>query len=139
MERVGPLLYWHFKNVTCWPPGIPKETAAALMGQYYATLGQNTLLFQELEKILEAFEQAEIPVVLLKGAVFLYEHQEIDQTVYPHFALRPMSDLIYWYIKKDLEQVLGIAYGWDTRKPATMPDCGPDWQPHNIHRPAIIE
>ena len=50
-EGVGPLLYWRFKNEN-WPEGIPKETAAALMGQYYSTLGKNTLLFRELDRIL---------------------------------------------------------------------------------------
>jgi hypothetical protein len=79
IEGVGPLLYWHFSNKSDWPPGIPTEVAAALMGQYYVTLERNTLLFQELDNVLTAFEQANIPVILLKGAA-------LAQTVYAELA-----------------------------------------------------
>ena len=84
-EGVGPLLYWNFKNEN-WPPGIPKEAAAALMGQYYTTLGHNTLLFRELSRILAALAEADIPVILLKGV-------DLAQTLYPDPALRLMGDL----------------------------------------------
>jgi len=84
-EGVGPLLYWHFKNSN-WPPGIPTDVTAVVRGQYYNTLAHNTLLFQELERILTAFEQAAIPVILLKGAALAH-------TAYENIGLRPMGDL----------------------------------------------
>ncbi|MBU1660855.1 MAG: nucleotidyltransferase family protein, partial [Chloroflexi bacterium] len=100
-EGVGPLLYWHFKNEN-WPPGIPKGVAAALMGQYYSTLGQNTMLFRELDRILAAFAEANIPVILLKGAA-------LAQTIYPDPALRPMGDLDLLVEKDDLERAVASA------------------------------
>jgi len=135
-EGVGPLLYWHLRNQN-WPPGIPTDVAAGLRGQYYRTLGHNTLLFQELERILEAFEQAEtcpepgrrIPVVLLKGVA-------LAQMVYENIGLRPMSDLDLLVRRADLEHAAALAQKLGYWEDAVELRPGLNWDlmlGHHIH------
>ncbi|GAB4524424.1 MAG: hypothetical protein Fur0018_07970 [Anaerolineales bacterium] len=65
---------------------IPAGLLDSLAPAYYETLARNTLLLQELGRILEAFEQAGIEVIVLKGAA-------LAQTLYEDIGLRPMSDI----------------------------------------------
>ncbi len=65
---------------------MPKEVALALKTTYYQTAANNAVLFKELDRILAAFAEAEIPVIVLKGAA-------LAQTLYPDPGLRPMGDL----------------------------------------------
>ncbi|MBS1248790.1 MAG: hypothetical protein MAG431_00352 [Chloroflexi bacterium] len=83
-EGVAPLLYRALERSN--PDTLNGLTFQALRGEYYATAAYNTLLFEELARILTALEAAEIPVLLLKGAA-------LAQTIYSDPALRPMSDL----------------------------------------------
>jgi len=96
MENVGPLIYWEFKDDR-WPPNIPPEAAAALMGQYYQTLKVNSLRFAELDRIIDAFNAADIPLILLKGA-------HLARTLYPDIGLRPMGDLDLLVHREDLDR-----------------------------------
>ena len=88
-EGVAPLMYaalramCEARSAKC---DVPEGVSAQLKAGYYRTAAHNALLLRELERILDAFEQAGIDVVLLKGAA-------LAQTVYPDPALRPMSDL----------------------------------------------
>jgi len=96
VEGVAPLVYAALRtgdgrqetenNRHPATPNIPTAAWEQLKSSYYRTAGYNTLLFRELERILAAFERADIPVILLKGAA-------LAQTLYPDPALRPMSDL----------------------------------------------
>jgi hypothetical protein len=69
---------------------LPPEAPAALRGRlqrsYYISAAGNALLIQELKYILKAFQQAGIPVVVLKGI-------DLAVDVYPDPALRVMTDL----------------------------------------------
>ncbi len=119
-----------------WPPGIPKETAAALMGQYYATLGRNTQLFAALDEVLAAFEREEIPVILLKGAAFLYKHQESAQTVYPNIGLRPMGDLDLLVKKADIPTAVCLLNALGYWKDTVEHNAAVNWEEgfgHHIH------
>ncbi|RMI02074.1 MAG: hypothetical protein D6681_10565 [Calditrichaeota bacterium] len=86
------------------PDGFPPALLNALAESYYATLARNTLLLQELERIVEAFEQAGIDVIVLKGAA-------LAQTVYEDIGLRPMSDIDLLVRQGYLEQAVRIAQG----------------------------
>jgi len=84
-QGVAPLLHWHFKQ-----NGLPESAPLALRdlvkSAYYQSAAQNALLQRELGLLLNALEEAGIPVIALKGA-----HLAI--ALYPEIALRPMNDL----------------------------------------------
>ncbi len=114
-EGVGPLLHWKLKHAKCGVRGaeceVPTSVQQQLKASYYQTAARNALLFRELDRILAAFAEAEtcaakaptggsgeqcrsIPVIVLKGAALLLEHQDdMAQSLYPDPALRPMMDL----------------------------------------------
>ena len=114
-EGVGPLLYWHFKDGN-WPAGMPTELQNWLRQSYYQTAANNAVLFKELERILAAFAEAEIPVIVLKGAV-------LAQTLYPDPGLRPMGDLDFLIKEEIINQGLEILYpfGYKEYKPEIAP------------------
>ena len=84
IQDLSPLLYWrlvHEKAVKAVPPSV----ADALRNAFYKCLADNSVYFDDLYKILAAFEQAGIQVILLKGAY-------LAEKVYPNVGLRPMDD-----------------------------------------------
>ncbi|MBU0502969.1 MAG: nucleotidyltransferase family protein [Candidatus Omnitrophota bacterium] len=89
---VACLLYYHLNRFGFQgylPPAIFKE----LESIYYNNCARNTLIYEELARLLSIFEQSQIKVILLKG-IFLAE------AVYKNIALRQMSDMDI-LIKKD--------------------------------------
>jgi len=90
-EGVAPLLWWKLRawmvqsGADALPAGV-QALVGALAPAYYETLAHNTLLLQALERILKAFQDAGIEVIVLKGAA-------LAQTVYADIGLRPMNDL----------------------------------------------
>jgi hypothetical protein len=102
-EGVAPLMYDAFKRAGPERVGVPADSFRELKEEYYQTAAYNALLFEELEKILGALEEAGIPVVLLKGAA-------LAQTVYPDPALRPMSDLDLLVHEGDLDRCEEIVH-----------------------------
>ena len=65
---------------------VPQAVLQKLHRINYANLARNMLLQDGLSQILSAFNQEEIPIIVLKGAALL-------GTVYHDISLRPMSDL----------------------------------------------
>lgn len=102
-EGVAPLTHWQFRD-GAYPAAMPGDVREKLANAYYKTLAHNTLLYEELTRILSAFEAAAIPVILLKGAA-------LAQTVYPNIGLRPMGDLDLLIHLHDLPQVTQILQG----------------------------
>jgi len=84
-EGAAPLLYSRFQ-AGGWPAGISSRARASLTGAYYRSVARYSLLKLELEKILNALADADIPAVVLKGMA-------LAGRIYPDPALRPMSDL----------------------------------------------
>jgi len=78
------LIYWEWKAHP--PADCPDWVLEKLKRQYIHTLVRNRILQGELERILPALQQAEVEVILLKGALFCTE-------LYEDLGLRPMSDL----------------------------------------------
>lgn len=100
MHGVAPLL-WYTLNDMGWPDAIPSQVRNALHMAFYQTTAQNTLLYQELERILDALQ--DIPVVVLKGAA-------LANTLYPHIGTRPMADIDLLVSQQDFYSALQKLY-----------------------------
>jgi hypothetical protein len=77
---------------------VPIAVAQMLRSSYYANAARNALLYNDLKELLIAFEEEKIDVIVLKGAA-------LAETVYPHRALRPMSDVDLLVRKHQLSKV----------------------------------
>ncbi len=93
---------------------VPPEVVAQLKGVYENTLTTNVLLYDRLKRILKAFAQADMPVLLLKGAIFA-------QTLYPSIATRPMGDLDLVIPPDRLEDAEAILQGFGYRNQLQSP------------------
>jgi len=82
-HAVAPLVYDTVRNESeSLPPWVREELRTA----YYQAAARNTLFYRELVAIVRRFHQANVPLILLKGAA-------LAQGTYRNLALRPMSDL----------------------------------------------
>lgn len=93
-QGVSPLLHYNLKDREV----VPDKTRERLREIYYSNSARNILLLSELGKVLETFNKAKIPVIVLKGAALL-------ETVYSNIALRPIADLDLLVHKKDLSKI----------------------------------
>ena len=84
-----------------WPSGLPDDVRSLLAKAYYNTTAHNTLLYQELDRVLTAFSSAGIPVVVLKGAA-------LALTLYPDIGLRPMGDLDLLVPEEQIDRAVRI-------------------------------
>ena len=84
-EGLAPLLYWVLSRSGKFS-SIPESARNSLRALYFGTWMNNQKIFKELEALAQAFKQAGIPLVVLKGACFTL-------TIYPDMGLRPMGDL----------------------------------------------
>jgi len=85
-EGVSPLVFLRLPKVVINKDDIPRYVAKRLKQGYYVNATKNTLIFEELGRVLEAFKKAGLQVIVLKGAA-------LAETVYGNLALRPMSDV----------------------------------------------
>jgi hypothetical protein len=99
-EGVAPLLYWHYHHGR-WPPEMPGQLRSDLVRAYYNTVAHNTLLLQELDKLLGLFSQADIPVMVLKGGALV-------DGMYDDVGLRPMHDLDLLIPENRIGQALAL-------------------------------
>ena len=86
-----------FLNTSVYKKYVPEGILAKLKTDYYYALLRNTLISQEAERILGAFNQESIAVIPLKG-VFLAE------SVYQNIALRPSADIDLLIRKEDFSR-----------------------------------
>jgi hypothetical protein len=100
-QGVAPLLYRRL------PPDAPEAVKSGLQRSYYSSAANNALLLQELKNILKAFQQAGVPVVVLKGIDLAVE-------LYPDPALRVMSDIDvlvpYPYVRMAVRSLSRLGY-----------------------------
>jgi len=111
-EGVAPLLYWELvRNTDEVFTAVPPRVRDFFQRSYYQTAARNAVLFSELERILAAFEKAQIAVIVLKGAALAHK-------LYPDRALRPMSDLDLMVRPDDLTQATQVlqALGYSQEK-----------------------
>ncbi len=85
-EGVAGLVFQQLSQTDWLAEGVPEWVADALGTDYYTTATRNTLLFEELGRILAGFEQRGLEVLVLKGAV-------LAEKAYKNLALRSMSDI----------------------------------------------
>jgi hypothetical protein len=83
-HRVRPLVYKSLSNV-CWDR-VPAEVQSDWEQAYHSISGRNRFATGELIWIADAFREAELPLVTLKGPV-------LAEMAYCDFALREFSDL----------------------------------------------
>jgi len=81
-DHLAPLLYDVVRGKALVPERIEQRLEAA----YFRTASRNTLLFNELESVLNSFKITNQPVIILKGAA-------LAEALYENIALRPMTDL----------------------------------------------
>jgi Uncharacterised nucleotidyltransferase len=80
-ERLFPLVY---RNLSAQ---LPQDRSLQNLRSFYQTTWyRNQMLFKNAEKILKAFSEARIPVLLLKGA-------PLTLLYYKSFGVRPMDDV----------------------------------------------
>jgi hypothetical protein len=94
-EGIGPLLFATTRGRELLPPELEQQ----LQQVYINNATRNTLLLNELPKVLTHLTQAGLPVLVLKGAALLQE-------VYGNIALRPMVDLDLLVRKEDVAHAL---------------------------------
>ena len=97
--NLGPLLHQAVYHLDS--NAIPHEISERLRSSYFETASSNLLLFGDLSLLLQSFNRANIPVIVLKGGA-------LAQTVYPDQALRPMVDLDLLLPFPDLENAIEI-------------------------------
>ena len=93
---ISPLLYWNLSKIDNGKDA-PEEVIAKLRKLYYGNAARNMLLYDELSKVLKAFKDVGIDVIVLKGA-FLAE------AVYKNIGLRPMGDVDILVRREDLRR-----------------------------------
>lgn len=109
-EGVAGLALWALRGEGL-KAELPAQVRETLTRRYYSQAAQNALLLEELGRLVKAFSEAGIPVIVLKGAALAAD-------LYPEAALRPMNDLDLMVHLKDVrpaEQVL-LACGYRTLK-----------------------
>jgi hypothetical protein len=114
-EGVAPLVYWTFSTAGRLS-FIPQETRNFLRVSYAGTYMQNRAMFKELETLAHLYHEADIPVVVLKGACFAL-------TIYPDIGLRPMGDVDLLVPASKLAEAVEIAksLGYKEAKPEASP------------------
>ena len=91
------LLHWNLSKID-GGKDVPEEVMAKLRKLYYGNVARNMFLYDELSKVLKAFKDAKINVIVLKGA-FLAE------AIYKNIGLRSFSDVDLLIKKEDLHKV----------------------------------
>ncbi len=114
-EGVAPLVYWTFSKAGRLS-SIPQETRNFLRVAYASVYMQNQAMFKELETLAHLFHEADIPVVVLKGACFAL-------TIYPDIGLRPMGDLDLLVPASKLDEAVQIAETLGYAE--TLPEASP--------------
>lgn len=94
---IAPLVYYNLQRLGVTSV-IPKDAVDELERSYYGNAARNTLLYQELNKVLKALKEIGSEIIVLKGAA-------LAETVYSNRALRPMSDIDLLVRKEDLPRV----------------------------------
>jgi putative nucleotidyltransferase-like protein len=105
-HKVTPLLYQRSKRLEA-DAHIPAGVLQRLQKINFHSAARNTRLYHELGKVLAAFRDDGIPVIVLKGA-------HLAEIVYGNIALRPMGDVDILVKRTDLlragEKLIEMGY-----------------------------
>lgn len=97
---VGPLLY-HRLKASEGLNGLVDHVAERFQGIYLRTAASNLLLSSQIPSIVQGFEEAQIPVLFVKGIV-------LAETVYNNLALRSPGDLDLIVRAEDVNRAMQI-------------------------------
>jgi hypothetical protein len=104
---ISAVVYSRLNEIKKDCPHIPSFIFKKLKKVYYLNATQNSLIFEELGKVLKIFSNAGLQVIVLKGAV-------LAEKIYGNLALRPMMDVDLLAKKEDLfclnEQMKTLGY-----------------------------
>jgi hypothetical protein len=92
---ISAVVYSRLKEIREDCPHIPSFIFQELKKDYFLNATKNSLIFEELGKVLETFRKAGLEVMVLKGAV-------LAEKIYRNLALRPMTDVDLLVKKEDL-------------------------------------
>jgi len=79
------------------PPRVPEKVLGELRETYLINGVRNTLVYQNLARVLQALREDQIPVIALKGAC-------LGEMIYGNPALRPMGDIDVMVGRGDLSR-----------------------------------
>ena len=100
-HRLSPLVSHHLRTPDL-SVFVPRLVLEKLKRLNYQSLARNMLLQDELSKLLAAFNEAGLPVIVLKGVALL-------GSIYRDIGLRPMSDLDVLVQPEHLDRAKAIA------------------------------
>ncbi len=114
-EGVAPIVYWTLSKSGEFS-SLPESARNSLRARYSSTWMHNQEILKELESLTRLLDQADIPVVVLKGACFAL-------TIYPDIGLRPMGDLDLLVPKAKLAEAVQLAktLGYEDTFPEAAP------------------
>jgi len=92
-HSIKPLLHKKTQSLS----NLPAEFVKNLADSYNSTLARNMFLWSRLTSILEAFESAGVPVIVLKGI-------HLSEDYYLDLGLRPMVDIDLLVPKEDSQR-----------------------------------
>jgi hypothetical protein len=90
-------------------PTVPAAVALRLQARFKEALARHVVMSRDLAALLRALAAASIPTIPLKGAY-------LGEVVYPHPAVRPMSDIDVLIPADDRFRVDGILSGLGYRR-----------------------
>lgn len=96
-QGIFPLVYWNLSKIKNGNY-VPLEIIKSLEKLYYGNLARNMILYEELKNILTVFKEADIEVIVLKGAFLAKE-------IYKNIGLRPMNDIDLLIREEDFKKV----------------------------------
>jgi len=117
---LAPLVYHHLAQAE---QAVPEAQWAKLRIQYLRHRRCNEIRMGALGEILESWEKAKIPVVVLKGGA-------LCRLLYPEPALRPMSDLDLLVKPEDTERARKLLSDLGFRAPGRQ--GGRAWLHHHL-------
>jgi hypothetical protein len=92
---ISAVVYSKLNKIKKDCPHIPSFVFEELKKIYYMNATKNSLIFEELGKVLDTFRKNGIQVIVLKGAA-------LAEKIYGNLALRPMTDVDLLAKKEDL-------------------------------------
>ena len=101
---------------------------ARLQQSFQQVTLKNLAIYRELNLICQAFQAAEVPLIVLKGGY-------LATAVYPHIGQRAMGDLDLLVPPQQLPQAATLLdkMGWQTKRPYTIESR----LEHDLHLPKL--
>jgi hypothetical protein len=102
-QGLTPLVYHRLRDQNL-NGSVPIEILDQLRKVYYLTAASNLAKLNQTSKVLQAFQEATILAIPLKGIALI-------ESLYPNPAIRPMADVDLLIKPEDMDRVKGILEG----------------------------